>query len=71
MTKNQNWFWINKKKKSTFVELPEATKKLNNVFKILEKGNFKAKILYPAKLSTRCESRLKTFQTCKVLTFFF
>lgn len=70
MTKNQNWFWINKKK-STFAELLEATRKVNNIFKILEEDNLKAKIPCPAKLSIICKSRLKTFSNMQGPNIFF
>ena len=71
MTKNHNWFWINQKK-STFAELLEATIKLNNVFKILEEDNFKAKMLCPAKLSIICENGFfKTFSNMQGLNIFF
>ena len=70
MTKNHNWFWINQKK--NFAELLEATRKLTNVFKILEEDNFKAKMLFPAKLSIICENRFfKTFSNMQGLNIFF
>lgn len=43
---------------------------MEQCFKILRKNYFQCKILYPAKLSIKNESRIKTFSDLQILKIF-
>lgn len=48
----------------------ETRRQWNNAFEILKENYFQPKILYPAKLSIKCERRINTFSLTQSLTKF-